>query len=302
MNSKYDIFISYRREGGLLLTRCICYYLRSKGVRCFFDLKEIKGGRFDEKIYRALDDSKYFLLILTVGALDRCVNEDDWVRKEIEYAKAKSCEIVPLMIKGHEVIIPDDLPASIREIATIEREPIDVEKHFERDIEGILVNRMPRIGKKITGELLKNAKRRREEAEDAFCEQARQFKDVDRIRIDVGGGYQKLLRRAEDLDIEKSRAVILITEVNSSINQRRTREAWIKKHTFLLVVLVIATLLVLGVLVYSVLPSGWKEVVDDRILFPFMEHWGHFWDGMCRRFKIYFSVVFRFSVAGNPLI
>ena len=288
MNPRYDVFISYRRRGGLLLARCICYYLRSKGVRCFFDMKEIKEGKFDEKIYRALDNSKYFLLILTDGSLDRCAEEEDWVRKEIEYAmsiKDKNHDIVPLAIKGHEVRFSDNLPASILELETVQRTIIDEEIHFERDIEDVLVNRMQRVGKKITREFQKGAKRRQEEAEDAFREQARQFKDVDRIRIDIGGGYEKLLRFADDLDIEKSRACVLIEEVNHSINQRRRRDAWIKSHPFKVLFLVFSALFVLGVLAYSFMPSDWRDIVDDRVVSPFVESCSRFWEGACRRFS-----------------
>ena len=285
MNPRYDVFISYRRRGGLLLARCICYYLRSKGVRCFFDMKEIKEGKFDEKIYRALDNSKYFLLILTDGSLDRCAEEGDWVRKEIEYAmsiKDKNHDIVPLAIKGHDVRFSDNLPASILELETVQRTIIDEEMHFERDIEDVLVNRMQRVGKKITREFQKGAKRRQEEAEDAFREQARQFKDVDHIRIDIGGGYEKLLRFADDLDIDRSRACVLIEEVNHSINQRRRRDAWIKSHPFMVLFLVLSVLSAMGVLAYSLMPSDWRDMVDDRVVSPFVESCSRFWEGVCR--------------------
>ena len=70
---KYDIFISYRREGGDKYARTIQQALE-KQYRVFLDFDELKDGVFDQRIIDAITESPVFLLILSRGALDRCVN------------------------------------------------------------------------------------------------------------------------------------------------------------------------------------------------------------------------------------
>ena len=106
---KYDIFISYRREGGDKYARTIQQALE-KQYRVFLDFDELKDGVFDQRIIDAISESPVFLLILSRGALDRCVNEDDWVRQEILHASKCGCHIVPVTIVDDDF---DGLPASL---------------------------------------------------------------------------------------------------------------------------------------------------------------------------------------------
>ena len=286
IKNKYDVFISYRRAGGLALARCICYYLRSRGVKCFFDLKEIRDGKFDEKIYAAIEGSKYFLLLITKESLVRCADEKDWFRKEIEHAmttKDRRHDIVPVMVKGQEVEFPEDFPEGLHELRTIQRETIDIEEHFERDIDDTLVNRMRRVGKRVSREAQKQIMRRREETEKAFRERAWRFKTEDKIRIDIGGGHDKLLRLAEELGISSARAEILIEEVNRAVSWRRRLDAWIKTHPLLTIGLVLSILLALAVSVYHVIPPGWRDCVDDQFLVPTKEFCSGIWDTVFHR-------------------
>ena len=77
---QYDVFISYRREGGLDLARQLAQQLERLGVSCFFDLEEIQTGKFNEKIYEAIDNSRYFIFILSPRSLDRCANDGRAIR------------------------------------------------------------------------------------------------------------------------------------------------------------------------------------------------------------------------------
>lgn len=110
---KYDIFISYRREGGDKYARTIQQALE-KQYRVFLDFDELKDGVFDQRIIDAISESPVFLLILSRGALDRCVNEDDWVRQEFLQAVKCGCHIVPVTIDDTFDGIPDSLPEELR--------------------------------------------------------------------------------------------------------------------------------------------------------------------------------------------
>lgn len=110
----YDIFISYRRDGSFEMARLLYDHLRMRGLNVFFDLQELRSGKFNVKLYSAIDESSNFLLVLPQGGLDRCVNEDDWLRMEIEYAIEKNKNIVPLMMNGFDW--PKDLPDSLKNL------------------------------------------------------------------------------------------------------------------------------------------------------------------------------------------
>ena len=110
---KYDIFISYRREGGDKYARTIQQALE-KQYRVFLDFDELKDGVFDQRIIDAISESPVFLLILSRGALDRCVNEDDWVRQEILQAVKCGSHIVPVTIDDTFEGLPVSLPEELR--------------------------------------------------------------------------------------------------------------------------------------------------------------------------------------------
>lgn len=110
----YDVFISYRRDGGFEMARLLYEHLKSVGLNPFFDLEELRSGQFNVKLYKAIEDSANFLLVLPPKSLDRCTAEDDWLRLEIEHAVEKDKNIIPLMMSGFEW--PSDLPPSMEKL------------------------------------------------------------------------------------------------------------------------------------------------------------------------------------------
>ena len=115
-NKKYaqkkDIFISYRRDGADVFARQVQQSLEQKGYSVFLDVESIRPGtQFNEKLYEVIDDCKDFILILPKGGLERCNNEDDWVRLEIERAREKGKNIIPVRLRNFEM--PEELPASL---------------------------------------------------------------------------------------------------------------------------------------------------------------------------------------------
>lgn len=111
----YQIFISYRRDGGEFLAGRLSDKLNNNGYDVFYDIESMRAGKFNEQIYAAIDQCLDVLLVLPPNALDRCSDEEDWVRKEIEYALKKDKNIIPLLMPGFR--FPDNLPESIASIA-----------------------------------------------------------------------------------------------------------------------------------------------------------------------------------------
>lgn len=72
-------------------------FLNEKDRSFFLDSTELTDGKFDKRIMDAIDSSSVFLFTLAPHSLDKCVDDnEDWVRKEIEYAITKEKHIVPV--------------------------------------------------------------------------------------------------------------------------------------------------------------------------------------------------------------
>ncbi len=112
---KYDIFISYRRSSyetaSLIATR-----LLAAGYSVFFDIESLRSGKFNEQLYEVIDGCKDFIVVLSQNALDRCVNEDDWVRLGVCRAMAARKNIVPVMLSGFEW--PKPMPKGMEELCS----------------------------------------------------------------------------------------------------------------------------------------------------------------------------------------
>ena len=108
---KYDVFISYRRDGGEVTARILRDSLTERGYKVFFDVESLRSGSFNTKLYSVIDECEDFVLILSPNALDRCSNSDDWVRRETEYALEKKKNVIPIMLRNFQ--FPDNLPESL---------------------------------------------------------------------------------------------------------------------------------------------------------------------------------------------
>lgn len=120
MASKYDIFISYRRDDGRQYARLIEKELKARGYRVFLDYEELNSGLFEEKIVHAIAGCKIFMMVLTPLYLSRCKNEEDWVRKEIQLAIKERKKFVPVTPDNVFSEIPADqlpgLPEDIKDV------------------------------------------------------------------------------------------------------------------------------------------------------------------------------------------
>lgn len=123
---KFQIFISYRRDGGEFLAGRVSDKLSDMGYSVFYDIESMRSGAFNNQIYSAIDQCEDVLLVLPPNGLDRCADEGDWVRKEIEYALNSGKNIIPLLMNGFQ--FPNDMPASIAPVAM--REGVRVDSHY----------------------------------------------------------------------------------------------------------------------------------------------------------------------------
>lgn len=114
VKNKYDIFISYRRTSydtaNLIATK-----LRHAGYRVFFDVDTLTAGKFNEQLLEVIKECKDFVLVLPENALDRCVDENDWIRREVTCAIQNGRNIIPVMLDGF--VWPKEMPQGMEELA-----------------------------------------------------------------------------------------------------------------------------------------------------------------------------------------
>ncbi len=111
-----DVFVSYRREGGEDMAGRVADALRMRGFSVFMDVHDLKGGKFDEALLGKIEHAIDFVVILTPHCLDRCKDEEDWLRKEIKHALVHKRNIVPIMAHGFQMPKPATLPPDIADL------------------------------------------------------------------------------------------------------------------------------------------------------------------------------------------
>lgn len=117
---KYDIFISYRRDGGENEAWKLKLFLEQMGYRVFMDRESLRSGDFNEQLYQCIDQCKDFLLICSPNALERCRNPEDWVRKEIIRAMQGRKNIIPVWVNGFDSSQLSQLPQELAGIARLQ--------------------------------------------------------------------------------------------------------------------------------------------------------------------------------------
>lgn len=111
----YDIFISYRRNGGSTIAQRVFDHLDSCGLNPFLDIVTMESGRFDEQLRTRIKNATNFILILSKGALDRCVQDkEDWITYEIALAIESNLRIIVVREEGF--VFPARLPDEINSI------------------------------------------------------------------------------------------------------------------------------------------------------------------------------------------
>lgn len=124
-DAEKSVFISYRRSVSRHLARSIALDLRIHGYDVFLDVDTIDNGEFDRIVLRQIALREHFVLVLSRGALERCSDESDWLRREIEQALTLRRNIVPVMEAGFSFSTEaKHLPDSLRDLPRFNGIPI----------------------------------------------------------------------------------------------------------------------------------------------------------------------------------
>lgn len=117
---KYDIFISYRREGGYDTAKHLNDLLVRDGYRVSFDIDTLRSGDFDIQLFERIDQCNDFIVIVDQHCFDRTLDSNfdpkkDWLRCELAYALKKNKNIIPVFLAGVKGF-PEDLPNDLKNV------------------------------------------------------------------------------------------------------------------------------------------------------------------------------------------
>ena len=119
MTNKFDIFISYRREGGFEVAKHIKDLLTRDGYSVSFDMDNLMSGDFNKEIFKRIAECEDFILILDAnvfkGTLEGREKQKDWLRMELSEALRNDKNVIPIMLDGFNEF-PDNLPKDIADV------------------------------------------------------------------------------------------------------------------------------------------------------------------------------------------
>ena len=140
---KYDIFISYRREGGYDTAKHLNDLLVRDGYKVSFDIDTLRNGDFDTQLLERIDQCKDFILIIDQHAFDRTLDpnfnpKNDWMRCELAYALKKDKNIIPVFLSG-VTSFPANLPEDI--VGVTKKNGPEYNRYYFNDFYKILISR-----------------------------------------------------------------------------------------------------------------------------------------------------------------
>ncbi|MBR3767768.1 MAG: toll/interleukin-1 receptor domain-containing protein [Clostridia bacterium] len=138
-SNNYEIFISYRRNGGDLLAKLLYETLLHKKYSVFFDHESLSAGIFGEKILDTIRRSKDVIVVLSKECLKRCKNKDDWMLLEIREAIETGKNITLVFSEDFKMPSSQELieyPKEIQTLLTYQGYLINVE-HYDNTLKKI---------------------------------------------------------------------------------------------------------------------------------------------------------------------
>ena len=139
VDKEYEIFISYRRNGGDLLAKLLYETLRNRKYSVFFDHESLSSGVFGEKILATIKNARDVIVVLTRECLSRCKSENDWMYKEIRQAIQAQKNITLVFSEDFVMPSPQEMaqyPQEIQMLLTYQGYLINVE-HYDNTLNKI---------------------------------------------------------------------------------------------------------------------------------------------------------------------
>ena len=115
-NMIYDIFISYRRDGGGATAGRINDMLTNDGYSVSYDVDTLREGRFDDQLLTRIEQCQDFILVVDKNCFARTIDpatdpKEDWLWQELSYALKLKKNVIPVLLAGAD--FPKHLPEDI---------------------------------------------------------------------------------------------------------------------------------------------------------------------------------------------
>jgi len=107
-----SVFISYRRDHGSVAARLFQGWLEQNGLEVFLDVDSLAAGHFDQQITNRIRGCDAVVVVLSQGSLNRCLESDDWLRREVREALEQARTLIPITLPGFswdEAELPPDI-------------------------------------------------------------------------------------------------------------------------------------------------------------------------------------------------
>ena len=96
----YDIFISYRRDGGGATAGRINDMLTNDGYSVSYDVDTLREGRFDDQLLTRIEQCQDFILVVDKNCFARTIDpatdpKEDWLWQELSYALKLKKNVIP---------------------------------------------------------------------------------------------------------------------------------------------------------------------------------------------------------------
>lgn len=132
----YDAFISYKHDSGFYMAQVIYDKLVQNGYSVFMD-KHLERGEFEIQIKTAIEKSRNFILVLFPGDLDNSCNEDDWLRKESQWAAdTPNMNFIPVFCEDFDTkTIQTQLPPSLLKALSFQNVVIHKDYSLDTDLD-----------------------------------------------------------------------------------------------------------------------------------------------------------------------
>ena len=129
---RFDVFVSYRRTS-YDTANLIAEKLRHAGYSVFFDIDTLTAGKFNEQLLEVIRCCKDFVLVLPEGALERCSDPQDWIRREVTCAIENHKNIIPVMLDGFTW--PKPMPTGMEDLPFFQAITATQHEYFDMAME-----------------------------------------------------------------------------------------------------------------------------------------------------------------------
>lgn len=131
----YENFISYRRSESALEVKNIYDALERRGYPTFCDIYSLGSGQFTDELLRHIEKCTNFILVLNEKSLERCIDETDWLFREITTALKFNKNII--CVFSGSVNFPETLPDEISVIKSYNGLMFDIQ-YFDAFIDKLI--------------------------------------------------------------------------------------------------------------------------------------------------------------------